>query len=69
VDRVPGEEAGQHGRGDHVVDRRDLDRRVVVGDPQQGAADAAEAVDSEAQRHGRVVEKGPVSRLGGFTHL
>ncbi len=48
VDGVAGEQPGQHVGGHHVVDRRQLDLPAAAGGPRQGAADAAETVDSKA---------------------
>ena len=51
VDRVAGDETGEHRRRHHVVDRGELEVGTLAGDAQQGAADAAEAVDAEADGH------------------
>ena len=53
VDGVATQQAGQHFGGDEVVDGDHLDVGAPRGDPQQGAADPAEAVDGEGHRHGR----------------
>lgn len=52
VHRVVLEEVGEVVGGDQVVDRDDLDRRVVGREAVDEAADAAETIDADADGHG-----------------
>ena len=64
VDGVAGEQAGQHVGGHHVVDRRQLEPCPAAGGPQQGTADAAEAVDCKAEGHGRLERRNGPGQAG-----
>ena len=53
VHRVTREQTSKGGGRRDVVDRHQVELGAIVGDASEGAADAAQAVDGERDRHGR----------------